>query len=133
MDDYKDYKYTSYNKELIANARKLRKNMTPQERHLWYDFLRKHPVKFYKQRPIATYIADFYCPKAKLVIEIDGSQHYSDEGMMNDENRTYVLNQFNLEVIRFSNHDVNTNFEGVCIAIEEKIKSRIKYLENENE
>ena len=134
MDDYKDYEYTSYNRKLLENARNLRKNMTPQERHLWFDFLRKYPIKIYKQRPIATYIADFYCPKADLVIEIDGSQHYSDEGILNDENRTYVLNMFDLEVIRFSNHDVNTNFEGVCIAIDEKIKERIRFLEeNENE
>ncbi|MBQ6873642.1 MAG: endonuclease domain-containing protein [Clostridia bacterium] len=129
MDDYKDYEYTAYNKKLLENAKELRKHMTLQERHLWYDFLRKYHMKFYKQRPIATYIADFYCPEAKLVIEIDGSQHYSDEGLINDENRTYVLNMFDLEVIRFSNHDVNTNFEGVCIAINEKIKERIEILE----
>ncbi len=125
MSKEKDYKYTAYNKNLLTSARELRKTMTPQENHLWYDFLKNYPVKIYKQRPIGTYIADFYCSKAGLIIEIDGSQHYTDDGKKYDENRTEVINQFGVDVIRFSNYDVNTNFEGVCSVIDREIKKRI--------
>ncbi|MBQ6873862.1 MAG: endonuclease domain-containing protein [Clostridia bacterium] len=131
MDKKENTAYTGYNKQLKETAQKLRREMTPQERHLWYDFLKNYPIRFNRQRPIAKYIADFYCSQAKLVIEIDGSQHYSDEGKMDDENRTYVLNQYGLEVIRFSNRDINTNFEGVCIVIDQKVKERIKFDETE--
>lgn len=121
----KDYKYTGYNKNLKENARHLRKNMTRHEKHLWYDFLRKYPVKFYRQRPIDKYIVDFYCSKAKLVIELDGSQHYTAEGMEYDGIRTEVLEQYNLFVLRFSNYDVDNNFRGVCEMIDAKVKERI--------
>ncbi len=125
MDKNKDYEYTAYNNTLLPTAKALRKTMTPQEKHLWYDFLKKYPVKIYKQRPIGTYIADFYCSAAKLVIEIDGSQHYTEDGKEYDENRTYVINQFGVDVIRFSNQDINTNFEGVCEKIDRLISERI--------
>ena len=121
----KDYKYTGYNSTLKGTARTLRKTMTKQEKKLWYDFLRSYPVKFVRQRPIGTYIADFYCSKAKLVIEIDGSQHYTNEGIEYDNNRTYVINQFGVRVIRFSNYDIDKNFEGVCIRIDEEVSSQI--------
>ncbi len=124
MDNKKDYDYTAYNHKLLPNAKKLRKVMTPQERHLWYDFLQKYPIKVYKQRPIGKYIADFYCSKAKLVIELDGSQHYTDEAMDYDDNRTYVMNQFGIEVMRFSNYDVDRNFEGVCLEIDRVISEK---------
>ncbi|MBQ7116602.1 MAG: endonuclease domain-containing protein [Clostridia bacterium] len=116
---------TVYNKNLLPVARELRKTMTPQERHLWYDFLRKYPLKIYKQRPIGSYIADFYCSKVRLVIEIDGSQHYTDEVIKYDENRTEVIKQFGIDVLRFSNYDVDTNFEGVCTEIDKQICKRI--------
>lgn len=121
MNKEKNYKYTSYNSANINVAKALRKTMTRQEKHLWYDFLQKYPVKFYKQRPIDNYIVDFYCSKAKLVIELDGSQHYSEKGILSDTQRTAVLNQLGIEVLRFSNSDVNENFEGVCLAIDKKI------------
>ena len=121
MSKEKDYKYTSYNSAIINVAKALRKAMTRQEKHLWYDFLQKYPVKFYKQRPIDNYIVDFYCSKAKLVIELDGSQHYSEKGILSDNQRTAVLNQLGIEVLRFSNSDVNENFEGVCLAIDKRI------------
>lgn len=123
----KDYKYTSYNKRLKENARKLRKNMTRQERHLWYDFLRTYPVKVYRQRVIGKYIVDFYCSKAKLVIEVDGSQHYTVEGMEYDEIRTDILEQNNLSVLRFSNYDVDKNFKAVCECIDIKIEERMQW------
>ncbi len=116
-----DYKFTGYNGELKENARKLRKNMTEQERRLWYCFLKDYPIKIYRQRVIGSYIADFYCSKAKVAIEIDGSQHYMDKGMEYDEYRTQAINEFGVEVIRFSNYDVNTNFDGVCLEIDNKI------------
>ena len=99
----------------ISNAKELRKEMTKEERKLWFEFLRDHPLHFYRQRPIGSYIADFYCPKAKLVIELDGSQHYEDEGVEYDEKRTSYLEETeHLRVIRLANNDINQNFVGVC-------------------
>ena len=121
----KDYKFTGYNHKLKERSRELRKNMTEQEKRLWYCFLKEYPIKIYRQRVIGSYIADFYCSKAKIVIEIDGSQHYTDEGLNYDENRTNVINDFGVEVIRFSNYDVNTNFEGVCMEIDKAISSKM--------
>ena len=125
MSKEKGYEYTSYNSGNIDLAKALRKSMTKQEKHLWYDFLQKYPVKFYKQRPLDNYIVDFYCSKAKLVIELDGSQHYSEEGILSDSKRTAVLNQLGIEVLRFSNSDVNENFEGVCLAIDKIISEKL--------
>ena len=116
--------YTRYNAKLKNRAQNLRKDMTKQEGMLWHLFLKKLYPKFYRQRPIGIYIADFYCSKAKLVIEIDGGQHYSQEGMDYDEQRTMFLNSIGLEVIRFNNLEVEKNFNGVCYAINEKIKER---------
>ena len=103
-----------YNKEIVPFAKELRKNMTKEERHLWYDFLRGYPIKFTRQKVLGKYIADFYCAKANIVIELDGSQHYEDEGLLNDEKRTQYLNKLGINVIRISNLDVLKNFEGVC-------------------
>ncbi len=113
-----------YNKKLIPRAKKLRKEMTPQERHLWYDFLRQYPVKIYKQKVIDNFIVDFYCHQAKLVIELDGSQHYTEDGLKYDEARTNILKSYTLEVIRFSNYEVDNNFEEVCRIIDNTIKSK---------
>ena len=113
-------------KKLLSNARVLRKEMTKQERHLWYDFLRNYPVKFYKQRIIGQYIVDFYCAGAKLVIELDGSQHYTDQGISSDEKRTQCLQKHGLLVLRFSNLDIDTNYIGVCTVIDDTIKERLR-------
>ena len=99
--------------------------MTPQEKRLWYDYLRHYPIKVYKQRIIDNYIADFYCHKARLVIEIDGSQHYTDEGKTYDDVRTEVLGRYGLHVIRFSNKDIDEKFEGVCLVIDKTIKELV--------
>ena len=112
----------NYNKKLIPRAKELRKEMTPQERHLWYDFLRDYPVKIYKQKVIDNFIVDFYCHQAKLIIELDGSQHYTEEGLKYDEERTNILSRYNLEVIRFSNYEVDNSFEAVCKIIDNTIK-----------
>ncbi len=116
------------NNDLLENARKLRKNMTPQELRLWYRFLRVYPVKIYKQRIIGNYIVDFYCASAKLVIEVDGSQHYEEYGKCYDADRTSFLNSLGLEVLRYSNRDINNNFKGVCEQIDRIIQERGKML-----
>lgn len=109
------YKHNPY---LTENAKELRKNMTKEEKHLWYDFLRKFPVRFLRQKVIDNYIADFYCSKAKLVIELDGSQHFEPEGLQNDRIRTEKLNAYNLTVIHIPNNEIHKNFSGVCKYIE---------------
>ena len=114
------------NDALLPNARTLRKEMTPQERHLWYDFLRSYPVKFYKQRIIGPYIVDFYCASAKLVVEINGSQHYDEQGLAYDAKRTEFLVELGLKVLCFSNAEVNTQFQAVCEAIHNTVCERLK-------
>ena len=117
-----------HNIELTANARIPRKNMTKEERHLLYDFLRNYPEKFTRQKVLGKYIADFYCAKANIVIELDGSQHYEDEGLINDEKRTEYLKQYGIKVIRISNLDVLKNFEGVCMYIDNEVKQSLSQL-----
>lgn len=95
------------------------------ENKLWYDFLRTYPVRFQRQKVIDGYIADFYCFKARLVIELDGEQHYTVAGMEYDEIRTDILNAYSLEVIRFSNREVKQQFVSVCQAIDRKVKERL--------
>ena len=114
-----------YNEKLIPLAKTLRKNQTKQEKHLWYDFLKDYPVRFQRQKTIDKYIVDFYCHQAKLIIEIDGSQHFTDKGMEYDGIRTEVLKKYGLEILRFSNIDIDRNFESVCDYIDMKIKGSI--------
>lgn len=114
-----------YNGKNIVLAKNLRKNATPQERHLWYDFLSKYEIRFQRQKAIGDYIVDFYCHKAKLVIEIDGSQHYSADEMTKDELRTKFLESLGLKVIRFNNLQVKENFVGVCEFIDSTVKASI--------
>ena len=113
------------NNNLLENARYLRREMTPHERKLWYMFLRYYPVKIYKQRIIDSFIVDFYCASAKLVIELDGSQHYEEQGLAYDAKRTAILESYGLKVIRYSNYDIDRNFEAVCDQIDMIIKERI--------
>ena len=116
-----------YKNELNAFARQLRKNATRHENHLWYDYLRTYPVSFRRQCPIAEYIADFYCERAALVIELDGSQHYEDADRRYDEKRSEKLKSLGIEVLRFSNADIDKNFEGVCMKIDEAVMLRIQH------
>ena len=109
----------------LETARKLRREMTPHERKLWYLFLRKYPVKIYKQRIIGKFIVDFYCASAKLVIEIDGSQHFEEQGMAYDQERSVFLESLGLKVIRFANSDMDRNFSAVCEQIDLIIKERL--------
>ena len=117
--------YTGYNAELKGRSRQLRKNMTRQERHLWYDFLQDYPIKVYRQRSIDRFIVDFYCCRAHLVIELDGGQHYTPEGQAYDTERSAVLQNYNLTVIRVSNADIDQNFSGVCTFIDRRIKEEL--------
>lgn len=103
-----------YNKSNITLAKNLRKSATPEERHLWYDFLSKYKIRFQRQKAIDNFIADFYCHRARLIIEIDGSQHYTKIGKQKDEFRTEILEGYDLRIIRFTNNQINTNFRGVC-------------------
>ena len=112
-----------YNKENIPLAKALRKNMTPWERKLWYEFLRNYPVRFQRQKAIGNYIADFYCAKARLVIELDGGGHYTAEQSVKDKLRTKDLESMNLTVVRICNPDIDRNFSGVCEYIDLTVKS----------
>ena len=116
-----------HNPYLTKNAKNLRKNMTKEERHLWYDFLRDYPVRFLRQKVIDNYIVDFYCHEAKLIIELDGSQHYHEKEQIKDQIRTENLEQRNLIVIRIPNNAINQNFRGVCDHIDCVVRSRLQY------
>ena len=102
------------NKTLLQNARTLRKNMTKEERHLWYDFLSTLPIHFRRQQIIGNYITDFYCDEKKLVVELDGSQHYEKQGQTSDKKRDQYLEGLGLTVLRYSNEAVMRQFRAVC-------------------
>ena len=115
-----------HNSEIVPFAKELRKNMTKEERHLWYDFLKRYPVRFLRQKVIDNYIVDFYCHSARLIIELDGSQHYEEKGLLKDKIRTEIIEQRNLTVIRIPNNEVNRNFEGVCQYIDNTVKESLR-------
>ena len=117
-----------HNKQLVPFARQLRKEMTKEERHLWYDFLRTYPVRFSRQKVLGKYIADFYSAEAKLVIELDGSQHYEDSNVGKDAERTAFLEGYSLTVIRIPHIEINRNFRGVCEYIDAAIKQSLSQL-----
>jgi len=117
-----------YERKNVALARTLRKNMTPEEKHLWYDYLCSYPDRFQRQKPIGNYIADFYCAKARLVVELDGSGHYIKDQPEYDKERTEYMKTLGFEVIRFTNMDITKKFSGVCITIDNAVKERKKSL-----
>ena len=119
---------SKYNKQLVPLAKQLRKDMTKEERHLWYDFLRTYPILFSRQTVLGKYIADFYSAEAKLVIELDGSQHYEKENAEKDAERTAFLEGYDLRVIRIPNNDVIRNFGGVCEYIDAAVKRSLSQL-----
>ena len=114
-----------YNKANIPLAKTLRKNMTPWERKLWYEFLRYYPVRFQRQKAIGNYIADFYCAKARLVVELDGGGHYTPEQIEKDKVRTKELEGMNLIILRICNLDIDRNFSGVCEYIDLNVKKSL--------
>ena len=111
-----------YNKDNIPLAKELRKNMTPWERKLWYEFLRSYPLRFQRQKAIGNYIVDFYCAKADLAVEVDGGGHYTEEQTEKDAVRTKELNALGLTVLRVCNLDIDRNFDGVCRYIDAAVK-----------
>ena len=120
-----------YDPRMRERVQELRRKMTPMEKKLWYSFLRSYPVKMYKQRAICTFVADFYCPLARLVIELDGSQHYTEQGMQYNAERSAVFEQYGVQVLRFRNQDVSAQFEAVCEQIHETVMNRLKELERD--
>ena len=119
---------SKHNKQLVPLAKQLRKEMTKEERHLWYDFLRTYSVRFSRQKVLGKYIADFYSAEAKLVIELDGSQHYETDEMEKDAERTSFLERYGLTVIRIPNNEVSRNFLGVCEHIDSAVKQSLSQL-----
>ena len=117
-----------HNPQIVPTAKMLRKNMTKEERHLWYDYLKGHPVRFNRQKVLGKYIADFYSAQARIVIELDGSGHYSEQGQKRDVVRTAFLESYGLTVIRIPNADVNTNFRGVCEYLDRVIEQSLSQL-----
>ena len=114
-----------YNKSNIPLAKALRKNMTPWERKLWYEFLRHYPIRFQRQKAISNHIVDFYCAKAKLIIELDGGGHFMPEQIEKDTKRTRELESMNLKVLRICNLDIDRNFSGVCEYINSAVKKSL--------
>ena len=114
-----------HNKQLVPFAKKLRKEMTKEERHLWYDFLRTYPLRFSRQKVLGKYITDFYSSEAKVVIELDGSQHYEDKNREEDAERTAFLEGYGLTVLRIPNNEVTGNFRGVCEYIDTVVKQSL--------
>ena len=114
-----------YNKNLIPRAKELRKNATPQENELWYKFLRTYPIRFQRQKTIGQFIVDFYCHEAKLAIELDGSQHFTPEGITHDEARTAAIETTGVTVLRFTNREIDSQFKAVCAQIDAAVHARL--------
>ena len=115
----------NHNKKNESLAKQLRSNMTPWERKLWFCFLKDYPIRFQRQKCIDNYIVDFYCFRAKLVSELDGSGHYEPNQQEQDIIRTKVLENYGLKIIRFCNLDIDKNFYGVCTVIDREVKKRM--------
>ena len=116
---------SKHNKQLVPFAKQLREEMTQEERHLWYDFLRNYPVRFLRQKVLGRYIVDFYSAEAKLVIELDGSQHFEEANLQDDSIRTKFLEGYGLKVIRILNNEVFQNFRGVCAYIDLAVRQSL--------
>lgn len=121
---------SKHNRRLVPLARELRRNMTKEERHLWYDFLRDYPVRFSRQKVLGRYIADFYSAEAKLIIELDGSQHFEDKNIQKDMRRTEFLEAYGLRIIRVANDEITENFDGVCDYIDSVVRRTIDDTKN---
>ena len=117
-----------YSPHLWQFAKSMRKNMTREERHLWFDFLRRYPLRIRRQVILGNHIVDFCCGKAQLIIEIDGSQHYTPEEKEKDRKRTNDLEDLGYKVIRISNREVMTNFDGTTQYIHQEIQKRLAQL-----
>ena len=118
-----------YEKDMTQIAQTLRKNMTPEEKKLWYQYLRDYPARFKRQKPFGRYVLDFYCASAKLSIELDGAQHFTEEGRERDENRTSYLNSIGIRELRFTNADVQRKFADVCKMIDAAVGEQLAVME----
>jgi very-short-patch-repair endonuclease len=118
------YDFLPRNKALKPFAKRLRRAETPEEKTLWYQYLRTYPLRFNRQRIIGNYIADFYCDKAKLVIELDGSQHFEETAEQYDQKRTAYFESIGIQVLRFTNREIQDHLDGVCHQIDETIAKR---------
>ena len=116
------YQYNPDNKQ---HAQALSRNMTSQERHLWYDFLKTYPIQFRRQKQFGNYIADFYCGKAKLVVELDGGQHFNNETEEYDHRRTEYMKSLGLEVVRYNNLEIDRSFSAVCEDIDRRVRENL--------
>ena len=116
-----------HNQDIVPLAKELRKNMTKEERHLWYDYLRDYPVRFCRQKVLGKFIADFYCARAKLVIELDGQYHREDETVQKDADRTAFLSSYGLLVYRIPNIEIHRNFKSVCNKIDALVQQRLEH------
>ena len=114
-----------YNKSNVKIAKILRKNATPWENTLWHKFLKDYPIRFQRQKSIGNFIVDFYCAKARLVVELDGGQHFLPQEKEKDVQRTQELKKQNLQIVRFCNNDIDNNFEGVCLCIDKIVKENL--------
>lgn len=114
-----------HNQSLVPIAKALRHNMTKEEKRLWYDYLRMYPIRFSRQKVLGRYIVDFYCAQAKLIIELDGSGHFTKEGEKYDTERTEFLRGYGLRVIRIPNTEIYNNFKGVCEYIDQIVKQSL--------
>ena len=117
-----------YNKKLVSSAQLLRKEMTREERHLWYDFLKKLPLTVNRQKNIGNYIVDFYIASKNIVIELDGSQHYEEQAYQKDKERDETLFMLGIKVLRYQNTEINKNFNGVCRDILNELGLSEEYL-----
>jgi very-short-patch-repair endonuclease len=124
MDFMRDPRIVAYNLKLKTPSRRLRRDSTPAERKLWFEFLSYLPEKFTRQKPLGSYVADFYCSRLRLVIEIDGDSHFTSGGESRDAERTAALERLNVRVIRFTNLEVREQFEGVCGRIREAMREQ---------
>ena len=114
-----------YNKSLSGSSRSLRRNMTPEEKHLWYDFLKEFPITVKRQQVIESYIVDFYIAKPKIVIELDGSQHSLPKNKKDDEIRDKKLSEYGITVLRFTNEEIKNCFESVCDRIVDMVQLKL--------
>ena len=114
-------RYMPYQPRLVRRAKELRRDLSPVERKLWYEFLSGLPHRFTRQKPLGRYVADFYCSEKRLVIEVDGDSHFTDRSVERDAGRTAALAFLGIRVIRFTNVEVMESFEGVCMEIEKAL------------
>ncbi len=114
-----------HNRAIVPTAKMLRKHMTDEEKHLWYDYLRTYPIRFLRQKVLGPYIVDFYCAKAKLAVELDGSQHETESGRELDAQRSAFLQQYGVMVLRISNIKITRDFKDACALIDETVTQRL--------